>query len=340
MTTTRRSLLKIGALAPLAAALPAAHGRTPLPAAPQWMSRAPLPLRIQEIYAAAHDGEIWVAGGLSPDIAGDPIGVSDRVFAYDPAGDRWREGPRLPRPAHHPNLVSHEDRLYAVGGFVREGGGMWHMTEDMLALDGDRWIPVAPMPQPQAETVCASLGERLHVVTGRRPIGAANAQWSDHFDVNAHLAYDARADRWEAASPAPTARNSAAGAARGGRLFVVGGRTVTGGNSAAFEAYDAASDRWQVLEDMPEGRGGLAAAITADSLFVFGGEWFGENGGGVYEDVLRFGFGEQRWWRAGKMATPRHGLGAAAVGGAIHLIGGARRPSGEQTSDANERFAL
>jgi hypothetical protein len=39
------------------------------------------------------------------------------------------------------------------------------------------------------------------------------------------------------------------------------------------------------------------------------------------------------------MPTPRHGLGAVALNGEIWLVGGAKRPSGNDTSDTVESFA-
>jgi hypothetical protein len=40
------------------------------------------------------------------------------------------------------------------------------------------------------------------------------------------------------------------------------------------------------------------------------------------------------------MPTPRHGLGAVALGGSIYTLGGAKRPSGVDTTDVIERFSL
>ena len=142
----RRDLIAGAAALPFAPALgratPAAPRPAPRPApspALSWASCAPLPIRTQEIYAAGHEGRVFVAGGLSPDADGPKaagLGVTDRVFAYDPGADAWTEGPRLPGPRHHAHLVSHQGRLYAVGGFV-VGEGAWTMTPSVLVLDGD-----------------------------------------------------------------------------------------------------------------------------------------------------------------------------------------------------------
>ncbi|MFP4519928.1 MAG: Kelch repeat-containing protein [Oceanicaulis sp.] len=314
--------------------------------APGWTAGPDLPIRVQEIYPAVLNGSIYVGGGLSPDAGSGPIGISDRVFALTPGAARWRERARLPLAVHHPNLVALEGYLYAVGGFTAENGGAWSMSRAVRVYDEsrNRWSAGPDMPHPFAETVAAELDGRLHVVTGRRPAGGANRRWSDHADTNAHIVLDPAAGAWFTAPPAPTARNSAAGAALAGRLHVVGGRTVTGGNTPVHEIYDPSGERWTSAAPLPEpvagprGAGGLAAAVLGDALYVFGGEWFDNAGGGVYRQVWVFDTVEDRWREAGAMPTPRHGLGAVTLGDAIYTIAGAAQAGGDETRAAVEVF--
>ncbi|WP_440959503.1 Kelch repeat-containing protein [Oceanicaulis sp. LC35] len=305
-----------------------------------WRDGPDLPMRVQEIYPAVLDDVIYVAGGLSPDVGGGRIGVSDRVFSLAPDAVSWRERPRLPVPLHHPNLVGLEGLVYAVGGFTAQTGGLWAMSEGVRVFDPDRnrWRNGPAMPQPYAETVAVAINGRLHVVTGRRPAGLSNKAWGDHADTNAHIVLDPAAQVWTTAAPAPTARNSAAGAELNGRLHVVGGRTVSGGNTPAHEAYDPQSDSWEVRAPLPQpeagprGAGGLACASVEGALYVFGGEWFDNSGGGVYAQVWRYDPQSDSWSDMGRMPTPRHGLGAVTVRNVIATIAGAAQPSGNQTT--------
>lgn len=310
----------------------------PAEASGSWARKASLPYRVQEIYAAVHKGGIWVAGGLSPDVPGAQQRISGRVVVYDPAADEWREGPALPEPRHHPYLLAHEGALYAIGGFGAGNGGRWSMRTAIDRLDGEQWTRVSDLPQPQAETVCASLGGRLHVVTGRSPRGRRNADWNDHSDVSTHTIYDPQADRWSSAAPAPTARNSGAGAVVGGKLYVVGGRTVGGGNNAETEVFDPSTGQWDSRSPMPEGRGGIAAAALGADIYVFGGEYFNADGGGVYKDVFKYDTQKDEWFRLGDMPTPRHGLGAVALNGALYTVAGATNAGGSGTSGALEAY--
>ena len=312
-----------------------------------WSEGPALPIRVQEIYPAVLDGALYVAGGLSPDVEGGRIGITGRMFALDADAARWRECAALPTPTHHPNLVAIGQEVYAIGGFTAaQGAGAWAMSErvGVYTPESDTWRPGPAMAQPYAETVAANLDGRIHVVTGRRRAGGANRSWSDHADTTAHIVLDPASEAWDTAAPAPTARNSAAGAVLNGRLHIIGGRTVSGGNTPVHEVYESQTDRWASLAPLPEpeagphGSGGLAAAVLDGAIYAFGGEWFSASGGGVYAQVWRYDSGADAWSEAGRMPTPRHGLGAVTVGDAIATIGGAGRAGGADTSAVLEWF--
>lgn len=307
-----------------------------------WASRPPLPFAVQEIYPAGHRGRIHIAGGLLGQ-GGRVVGVSDRHIAYDPKTGASAKLASLPAARHHPHAVDHNGRLYLLGGFGTNPGAVnWIMSTDTLLYDdaANSWSALAPAPEPQAEVVATSLGASIHVVGGRRPKGAANLAYGDHEDVTRHLVYDPAANKWRSAAPALSARNSAAGAVIDGRWHVVGGRSVAGGPTDAHEVYDPKEDRWRKAAPMPKGSGagGNAAGQILGQLYVFGGEYF-DNGGRVHPEVWRYDPKTDAWASAPPMPTPRHGLGAVVFGDDIWLVGGAKKPSGNDTSDVVESFS-
>ena len=332
---------------------PAATQETAAAAAPRWTARPPLPFAVQEIYPAAHKGRIHIAGGLLSD--GTRVtGVSSRHIAYASDGETTELAP-LPTKRHHPYAVDHKGALYLLGGFGSDPERVtWIMSTDSLVFtsvgdtaSGDRrypgaWSALAPAPEPHAEVVAASIGDRIHVVGGRRPKGAANAAYGDHEDVDRHLVFDPAANSWSRAAPALSKRNSAAGAVIDGLWHVVGGRSVASGPTDAHEVYDPREDRWRNAAPMPKGTGagGNAAATLRDLLFVFGGEYFSGGQGGVHAEVWRYDPKTDAWTEVSRMPTPRHGLGAVTMNQSIWLVGGAKRPSGSETSDIVERFQL
>jgi N-acetylneuraminic acid mutarotase len=318
----RRTALAAGlALTLSPSAAPAADRR--------WEGRADVPWPVQEVYGTVLGEEIVIAGGMAPTTRINPL---DRTGVYDPAADRWREGPKLPFPRHHPALATAGGKAYAFGGYrVTEVGG-WTAIPDALRLDGEAWTPIAPMPRLQCETVALGLGDRIHIVSGRAPKGEANVDWRDQGDIDLHQVFDTRAGRWSSARPCPEARNSAAGAVIDGLLYLAGGRRVGEGNSARLDRYDPTADRWETLAPMPKAAGGLAAAAAGDKLFVFGGE----GGPGMIAECWSYDPKADRWTAEPPMRTPRHGLAGAAVSGVVYAIGGGVKESGAQVSAVNE----
>jgi N-acetylneuraminic acid mutarotase len=336
----RRTLIAAGAalgLAPLTARAQAAP-------AGSWTSRAALPWPVQEIYAAVWEGRIVTAGGLVLR-RGQPLHVEDRVAAYDPTADAWSELPRLPAPRHHPMVVVVDGELNIVGGYARTEAGEWVNTTTAWALKDGAWVEAASLPTPQAEAVGAGLNGRLHLIGGRSPAGEANANWNEQADTDRHLV---RADgRWETLAPCPTARNSAAGAVLEGMLWVAGGRTVSGGGTGRLDRYDPAADRWTTMAPIPRSYaqnnqvgGGLAMAEANGKLVAFGGEWFARGGGGgVFAETWIYDPARDAWEAGPDMTTPRHGLAAASVDGAVYAVAGGAVVSGGQAVGVVERFA-
>jgi hypothetical protein len=342
MKLTRRTAIGAGAAAMAAACAP----QKATAQAPCWRTEKPLPFPVQEIYPAAHKGRIHVAGGLLAE-NGRVTGVSDRHVAWDPKTGASTTLAALPWKRHHPQLISHGGKLYLLGGFATDPTRVtWTASTETLVHDDAKntWSPLASSPEPHAECVAASIGSRIHIVGGRKPRGEANAAYGDQEDVTRQLVFDPAANKWSTAAPALTARNSAAGAMIGGLWHVAGGRSMTGGPSDAHEVYDPKADKWRNAAPMPKGTGagGNAAVALDGSLYVFGGEFFAaaNNTGGVHNSVWRYDPKADAWTRISEMPTPRHGLGAVVIGDAGYLVGGAKRPSGVDTSDAVERFSL
>ncbi|MEO1322948.1 MAG: kelch repeat-containing protein [Pseudomonadota bacterium] len=303
-----------------------------------WRLGPALPFAVQEIYPTLHKGQIHLAGGFISD--GDTIsGVADRHVVLDLENGVWTDLAKLPTPRHHPNLISFEDHLLAIGGFQSESEeAAWVMQAGVWAFDGNKWSDAPALPQPNGESVTAVLGPQLHVCGGRAPSGDSNATWNDHTDIGDHFVLSSLDGTWTSAAPLPSARNSAASAVIGDAWHVVGGRTVSGGNTPAHEVYDAREDRWRTAALMPQGQGGLAAASIEGRLYAFGGEFF-DNGGGVYPEAWMYDPETDRWSALPDMPHPRHGLGAVTVEDEIYVIGGALRVGGSQTSNLVEVFS-
>lgn len=348
----RRTLLAGAAAIGAGAVLPARADNAMLPTG-AWTPLAPMPFPVQEIYPAPFRKSsdpgpsmkpkpldlLVNAGGLTPDA---PFNVTDKVTFYDPAYDAWGFATPLPQPRHHLALVNNNGFLYGIGGFARDAVGGWRMQSQCWRLTDlqERWEPFAPMPSPQAECAAVSLNGFIHVAGGRAPAGSANLEWDDHIDTDRHWYYDAGDNRWRALAPMLTARNSTAGVVANGVFYVIGGRTVNGGNTNVVEVYDPLADRWGEARPMPKAQGGLAAAVLNGKIYAFGGEYFTPSPGGVFAEAWEYDPDTDNWRAVAAMPRRRHGLGAVSLGEAIYVIGGAAKAGGAETSNALDRFEI
>ncbi len=326
----RRSLITAGLTTGVAASFIA---RATLAQPSVWRKAAPLPFATQEIYPAAHNGRLYLAGGIAAKL-GVPY-FTNRCVSYDPAADTWRDEPDLPEDLHHVALVSTGADLYAIGGFNGGYRHVWRMRAAVYRLTDKGWQEVAPLPKPQAEGV-ATFGPTglIHYVTGQSQRGAANAERSDHREVHEHLCFDPTDDRWRTLAPIPTARNSATGGWLNGRLVITGGRTAEG-NLAVTEIYDPSADAWHPAAPLPLPQAGTAGCIAGGRLHVFGGEIFTPEAG-VFPQAWSYRLADDRWQALPDMPTPRHGIGAVALGDQVHVVGGATSPGGNGTTDTHE----
>jgi N-acetylneuraminic acid mutarotase len=76
---------------------------------------------------------------------------------------------------------------------------------------------------------------------------------------------------------------------------------------------------------MPTSRAGIAGAVFDDRLYVFGGEGNPADALGVFDDTEVYDPVAGSWEVLEPMLTPRHGMGAAAVGSRIWVPGGGFR---------------
>jgi hypothetical protein len=279
----------------------------PLRASSKWRSLPPMPTARQNMAGAVVDGTIWVVGGLGADSGG-----SRRVEGYDPVVSGWKSAPDLPVRLHHETVVTYEDELVAIGGWIPKGSDPSAVTSDrVFALRDGKWVSLPSLNEPRAAGAAAVVGDRI-VVFG----GQAGGRLLDTTEV-----FDGK--QWSAGASIPTPREHLAAAADGDFAYAVGGRRLSSDkNVAALERYDPAADRWERLPDMPTARGGLGAALVNGHLLAVGGE----RATGVFGVVESYNVANKSWSRGPSMRSPRHGMAVAAIGRSLYALGGAPKP--------------
>jgi hypothetical protein len=202
-------------------------------------------------------------------------------------------------------------------------------TSDADSAVPARWESRAPVPEARTEVSVATDGSSIYLIggfgrgQGRRPSAP-----------RAMFAYDPATDRWTAIGEIPEGVNHAGFAAVAGKLYIVGGfRGATFSPTGAVRIYDPAERTWKDGAAMLTPRGALALAVLDGKIHAIGGN--AATGAGlqphehgaperdnsvatheVYDPAA------DAWTRLAPMPTPRNHLGAAVIGGRIHVVGG------------------
>jgi hypothetical protein len=328
----------LGFAGALGALFGACAGPSPSPAvAGPWTAVAAAPIELLEVGVAAHHGKIWVAGGLRLD------GASDRVLVLDPLTVTWTEGPRLPEAVHHAALVSTENALVLIGGYL--GDSLGTATAAVRRLDDgtNAWTDEPPLPDTRAAGAAAFDGARIVYAGGVKPGGIANevfarragAAAAGSRGVGGPGSLGGTAVAWQRIGRLPVAREHLAAASDGaGRTFFLGGRV--GGldrNLATVDLVEGESAR--TLGDLPTKRGGVAAFWWPSLGACLVG---GESPGGANAQVECMA-ADGKLTRLPDLPTARHGVGAAVIDGTAYVVLGGRQP-GLFVSDVTESLRL
>jgi len=297
----------------------------------RWEQLAPLSSPRQEHAVVAFGGEVIVVGGF------DDTTTVAAVDAFDPVANGWRSLPPLPLPLHHPNAAvvdggdGGDGQRLVVGGFLL--GADFRQDARTLVFDGAAWREGASHPPAEARGASATCAiDGAVYVFGGLNIGST-AQASR---------YVVDDDRWEPLPPLPRRLDHVLCVPHDGALWIVSGReNGLGNHTGTLLRFDPVSQTYSERSPMPTSRAGAAAAVVGDgitaALYVVGGEGNAEAPSGVFASAERYLFAEDRWAEVVGMRTPRHGMGAAVIDGAVYVPGGAT-VQGFGAVDVHERF--
>lgn len=207
------------------------------------------------------------------------------------------------------------------------------------------WTSRAPLPEVRTEVSVTTDGDRLFLVGGFAPCGGGG---SSAEAPGRMWVYDAATDEWTAVGDIPEGVNHAGFVHLAGRLYIIGGfQEASFSPTAATRIYDIASRRWSEGAPMPTPRGAAAVVVADGRIHAIGGNV--SSPGAVHEheraDVTSdnsvgthevYDPATDTWSRLEPMPTPRNHLGAAVLGGRIHVVGG--RSNGDFEMTAHEVF--
>jgi Kelch motif len=295
-----------------------------------WEEVARMPQGSDEIRAVGVGDEVVLGTGIELVRVGSGFRSRSRMYAYDPAANRYRRLPDTPTRVDHPLVAADRRNVYLVGGYV-DGvatGKAWRYS-----LATRRWSELPSMPTARGALGGAVIGGRLYAVGGSPPsYSDAPVQPYRTLEI-----LDLRTGRWRTGPPMRFPRHHAGVAALDGRLYVVGGRGFTRYALPYAERFDPETGRWQTLAPLPQGAGGLAAVALGGELVAIGGGDDPE--GWVTGATWAYDPETEGWRRLPNLVHARHGHGAASVGARAFVFGGAPCP-GVGQSDSAERLEL
>lgn len=282
-----------------------------------WSSLALMIEPRQEVGVAVIGTRVLVAGGFRANGS-----TANTLEIYDVAANAWSMAAPMPVAVNHPGAAAVNGGFYVVGGALASGAS----TNAVQEYDPARneWALRTAMPTARNAVVTGVRGGRIYVAGGAP--GGRELE-----------AYDPVADRWETLPLMPTPRNHVAGGFVGDRLFAIGGRPPN--TLATNEAFDAAARTWSARAAMPTGRSGHGAAVVRGCVYVFGGEGNAGRPDGVFPQNEAYDPRTNTWEALAPMPTPRHGIGAVAVGDRIFIPGGAT-VQGFGTTAAHEVYTV
>lgn len=297
-------------------------------------SPAPLPIpRSEMAWATALDGRIHIVAGYGE-------GRVDRTYhhVYDPAQDRWYNAAPLPRGANHVSVAADSGRVYALGGFIEQNRNPDNNAY-FYEVASDRWVKIAPLTRPRGAGATAVVGGKVHL------IGGGSAPSTERSSVGWHEVYDPQTDQWTQRKAMPGARDHAGSVVYNGAIHIIGGRFNTFEyNTSLHHVYFPERDTWEERAPLPTARSGHGTVLYRNRLFAMGGEGSflqqGRTIARVFGQMESYDPAADTWQQHAPMTTPRHSVGAVAIGDWIYVAGGGAVLGGGLQSSIHEAFTL
>jgi N-acetylneuraminic acid mutarotase len=310
-------------LTPLFLTLPSLPTNAETQTTYRWTSLPLMPTPRTEVTSAAIGNDVYVIGGFEEEQV-----ISNRVEIFNFTSRNWRSGPPLAVPLHHTVVVSLNGEIYALGGYS-DG---WIPVNTVYIYNpsvGD-WREGPRMLQAKAAFTAQVVDGKIYTMGGVTVLDVGGRLIQEVLDANEY--YDPETLAWAKASPMPSPREHLASAQIGGKIYTIGGRSLTlESNTDITEEYDPQADTWVRKAPMPTKRGGIAASSFGGKLIVFGGE----SSEGTFDAAEAYDSLKDIWVKINRMPTARHGLAAVAINGGIMVVGGGVDP-GFSYSDKNE----
>ena len=185
------------------------------------------------------------------------------------------------------------------------------------------------MPTPRSELSAALLDGKIYAIGGTGAFGS-----KDTIEV-----FDPVENTWDRVSPLPLPLDHAGLTSYGGKLYLVGGFTVTPEGRQPTNnllIYDPVVGKWEEGPPMPTARASLTADFVDGILYAIGGSTTDQNEGQLSINEA-YDPATNEWSEKAPMPTARHHATSSVVEGKIYVIGG-RETDVPSNTDVNEVY--
>lgn len=236
------------------------------------------------------------------------------------AQGNWEGKEPAPTARRAPSAAEVDGKIYVIGGCHGP------MANEEYNPATNTWTTKASLPQPRRRgmgSCAAEVNGLVYFFGGHQgPSPGQTVDFNDEYNPNTNI--------WATKTSIPTAREGAAAATVGGKIYVIGGNE--GANFYDIvEEYDPATDSWTTKSPMLTARAFIAAAVFEEKIYVFGGF----DGTNLLDTVEEYDPAADSWTTKTSMPTARSWLAAAQACGRIYVMGGNDMAN---CLDANEEY--
>ncbi len=216
----------------------------------------------------------------------------------------WESLANMPEKLTFPVAVVADGKIHVMGGGATGGATTKHFQYNPA---NNTWTQKADVPYKAQQPAGAALGKQIHFFGGGFPNSGS--------PLKHHYIYNTETDSWKQAADLTQARAIHYGVSLNGLVYSLAGQGV----SNWCEVYDEVNDSWQRKNNLPDTKFWYGAhVVTHGSIFRF-------CGGGYtapVNDAHRYDPLSDTWSALSKAPVAIHGVGGAAVGDKIYLVGG------------------
>jgi hypothetical protein len=276
---------------------------------PRWEQRTPLPGARSRLITVGVGNRIYAIGG--EDENGNAV---HSVVSYDLSINDWEPVAPLPAALANASATVIGNQIYVAGGSQNgDAPGVQVLSDKLYRYDTltNQWQEARTLPYPVAGAALVADGSLLYLIGGWDGQKMRDEIWRTQTELTLGDT------TWERVGHLSKARAFLGAAPVGSEIYLAGG--FDGQRELDLvEVFDPELAETRQLPSMGEPRGGLVLLGDGLALYALGGGWTGS-----LTTHERFDLISETWSNfPSPIGEEWRNLGAAAVDGKLHLLGG------------------